>query len=111
MESIKIILYAPSTGKQPFADWLHKHDKNSQALVLARIARIRLGNFGDCKRIVGGNGLHELRIDTGPGYRIYYGRVGETIVILLVGGDKGSQSRDIEKAKQYWLDAKEQNLD
>jgi putative addiction module killer protein len=66
-----------------------------------------LGNFGDCKLIKGGEGVSELRIDYGPGYRIYFGKDKATIVALLIGGNKGSQTRDIAKAKRYWLDYKE----
>ena len=73
----------------------------------ARLNRIRLGNFGDCKRV--GGGVEELRIDFGPGYRIYYGRRGSLLVVLLCGGDKGTQARDILTAQKHWkeyLDAK-----
>ena len=73
----------------------------------ARLNRIRLGNFGDCKSV--GSGVEELRIDFGPGYRVYYGRDGVLVVILLCGGSKRAQDRDILKAKGYWgkyLDAK-----
>lgn len=66
-----------------------------------------MGNFGDAKMIKGGEGIWELRIDYGPGYRVYFGKQGATIVILLTGGDKKSQNRDIAKAKRYWLDYKD----
>ena len=69
-------------------------------MVRARLNRIRLGNFGDCKSI--GGGVEELRIDFGPGYRIYYGREESLVVILLCGGDKKTQARDILRARQYW---------
>jgi putative addiction module killer protein len=63
------------------------------------LARLRLGNFGDARRV---GDIFELRVQFGPGYRIYYGRDGDRIVILLCGGDKGSQARDIERAQGYW---------
>jgi putative addiction module killer protein len=66
-----------------------------------------LGNFGDSKIIKGGDGIWELRINFGPGYRVYFGKKGTTIIILLLGGNKGTQERDIIKAKKYWLEYKE----
>lgn len=63
-----------------------------------------LGNFGDSKAIKNGNGIRELRVDFGPGYRIYFGMKGPVVVILLLGGDKNSQNKDISKAKNYWND-------
>src|ERR1700690_1599213 len=69
-------------------------------VVRARLNRIRLGNFGDCKPI--GGGVEELRIDFGPGYRVYYGREGPVVGVLLGGGDKRTQTRDILTAQKYW---------
>lgn len=65
------------------------------------------GNFGDCKPV--GEGVSELRIEIGAGYRLYYGRYGQTLVILLCGGNKGSQPTDIQCAKDYWADWKRRN--
>jgi putative addiction module killer protein len=82
-------------------------DVRAVGIVRARLNRIRLGNFGDCKSV--GGGVEELRIDFGPGYRVYYGREGSVVVVLLCGGDKRSQVRDILTAQKYWkeyLDAK-----
>ena len=70
------------------------------AIVRARLNRIRLGNFGDCKLV--GGGVEELRIDWGPGYRVYFGRQGSLVVVMLCGGDKKSQAKDILKAQRYW---------
>ncbi len=70
----------------------------------ARLARVQLGNFGDTKGV--GEGVLELRIDYGPGYRVYLGRDGSAVVILLLGGDKRTQSKDIDTAKKYWADYK-----
>lgn len=102
-----IVIYVTDTGKEPFSDWQDKLDKKMKAVVMKRLDRIRLGNFGDSKRLQEANGIWELRIDHGPGYRIYFGKEGSTIVILLTGGDKKSQTKDIAKAKQYWLNYKE----
>lgn len=104
---MKIVIYSTSTGKSPFYDWQNKLDENTRALVRTRLDRICLGIFGDSKLIKGGYGVWELRIDFGPGYRIYFGKKGKAIVILLVGGSKGSQIHDIAKAKLYWLECKE----
>jgi putative addiction module killer protein len=82
-----------------FRDWLAVlRDKQAAAIIRRRITRLELGNFGDTKMI--GDGVGELRIDFGPGYRLYFTRRGQKLVILLCGGDKGSQARDIAKAKQ-----------
>lgn len=75
-------------------------DIKTQVKIDLRLARLRLGNFGDSKNL--GYGVYELRIHYGPGYRIYYGLEGKTIVLLLCGGDKGSQKRDIKKAMAFW---------
>lgn len=107
MKIMDIIFYTTDTGKQPFADWQAKLVPKTEAVIIGRLARIRCGNFGDCKPIRGSNGIYELRIDYGPGYRIYYGKSGATILVLLVGGCKSSQGRDIAKATQYWLDFQE----
>lgn len=106
---LKTIVYTDSTGKQPFAEWQKSLSKEPKTVVLTRLARVRAGNLGDYKPIKNGEGIYKLRIDFGPGYRIYFGKQGTTIVVLLAGGDKGTQSRDIAKAKKYWLDFKEQH--
>jgi putative addiction module killer protein len=92
-----------SNGRSPYLEWESKLDKAVRAAVRVRINRLRLGNFGDSKVIKGANGLYEIRIHLGPGYRLYYGKARETLVIILCGGgDKGTQTRDIQKAKEYW---------
>ena len=83
---------------EEFADWLdHLRDQRAVARIQIRIRRLSLGNAGDTKPI--GEGVSELRVDYGPGYRVYFTQRGLLLVILLCGGDKASQSRDIEKAK------------
>ena len=111
MSLIKTIIYQTSTGKEPFTEWLVGLDKTTRAVVITRLKRVNLGNFGDCKLLQKASGVWELRIDYGSGYRIYFGKQGTTIIVLLVGGDKGSQERDIAKAQQYWLDYKGLNYD
>lgn len=69
---------------------------------MVRLNRLRLGNFGDCKSV--GDGVFELRMMFGPGYRVYFGRDGERVVMLLCGGDKDTQQKDVELAKHYWRD-------
>ena len=82
-----------------FADWLRSlKDKPAQKRIAQRLVRIEAGLFGDAKSV--GDGVSELRVDVGPGYRVYFTRRGNTLVILICGGDKSSQSRDIAKAKQ-----------
>jgi putative addiction module killer protein len=107
MELIKIIIYSTKTGKEPYSNWEDKLDKQIRAIVRNRLERIRLGNFGKVKIIKGSKDIWEIILDIGPGYRIYYGKKGTAIVLLLVGGEKKTQERDIEKAKQYWLEGKE----
>lgn len=75
-------------------------DRQTKARILTRIDRLRLGNFGDCESV--GGGVYELRIHFGPGFRVYYSLQGEQIVLLLCGGDKSTQARDIESAQAYW---------
>jgi putative addiction module killer protein len=95
--------YYRSGGHRPFIDWLEQlRDRQARARIQARIARLALGNFGDCKAI--GGGVLELRIDWGPGYRVYCARVGQVLILLLCGGDKTTQQKDIENAKTYLQD-------
>jgi len=98
--------YISRAGRDVFDDWLSElADCRAQAKIAARINRIAAGNFGDCKLLRGG--LCELRIDWGPGYRIYYAMLGKNGVLLLSGGDKRKQSSDIERALGYLKDYKE----
>ena len=97
--------YVCPDGSCPFNEWLASlRDQQARARIRARINRVRLGNLGDCKSV--GGGVWELRVDYGPGYRVYFGMVGSKLVILLCGGDKRSQSNDIKNAIEYWEDYK-----
>ena len=80
-----------------------KLNRTARGIISSRLVRIRLGNFGDCKSIKG-KGIYELRIHFGPGYRIYFGKKGKKIILLLLGGDKKSQKKDIHKSYQMWQD-------
>jgi putative addiction module killer protein len=102
----KLVEYKDKNGKSPFKLWLNElQNQKAQVIIDARLTRVRLGNLGHCRAV--GGGVLELKIDFGPGYRIYFGQDGESLVVLLVGGDKKSQASDIKKAKLYWLDYKE----
>lgn len=103
---IEIQRYVSRAGRDIFGDWLADlKDVRARAKVAVRIDRIATGNFGDCKALR--EGLYELRIDWGPGYRVYYAMIGRQIVLLLCGGDKRKQSSDIERAFEYLEDYKE----
>lgn len=96
-----VIVFRTATGKEPFTDWLNGlRDGRSRRRILQRLFRLESGNFGDCKAV--GGGVSELRFFFGPGYRVYFGEDGDTIVVLLCGGDKSSQRRDIRQAQTYW---------
>ena len=98
--------YRTQNGRVPFTDWFESlRDQKTRTRIRGRLTRLEVGNFGDCQSI--GGGVFELRIHFGPGYRIYFGKVANTILLLLCSGDKSSQQRDIERAKTYWRDYKE----
>jgi putative addiction module killer protein len=102
---IEIRHYLTIAGKDVFESWMQSlADDKAEARVAARINRLARGSFGDCKPV--GCGVWELRIDWGPGYRVYYGMVGRTCVLLLCGGDKRKQSSDIAAAIGYFEDYK-----
>jgi len=98
---MEIRYYQTSTGEQPFVAWMEGL-KDRQARIEARLARV--GNLGDVEPA--GEGVMELRTDWGPGYRVYFARVGQLIVLLLCGGDKRTQQRDINRAKDCFEDYK-----
>lgn len=101
----RIETFVASNGKVPFEEWLRSlRDKASKARIFSRIDRLRLNNFGDCEPV--GEGVFELRIHFGPGFRVYFGLVGKEVVLLLCGGDKSSQSRDIADSIRYWKEYK-----
>jgi len=95
--------YTNPVGQDLFARWLDGlRDRQAQARIAARMLRLVNGNFGDCKPV--GSGVWELRIDWGPGYRVYYGIQGKRVILLCDGGDKRTQSVDIERAIARWTE-------
>ncbi|MGO9649525.1 Addiction module killer protein [Candidatus Sulfotelmatobacter kueseliae] len=106
---VEIRRYLTNNGVDIVGEWLAGlKDARARAKIITRIDRIAAGNFGDCKSLRGG--LYELRIDWGPGYRVYYASVAEGCVLLLCGGDKRKQSPDIKRALEYLSDYKKRSL-
>lgn len=102
---LELRYYQTSAGAQPFVEWLQGlKDRQARTRIEARLARVAVGNLGDVEPA--GGGVLELRIDWGPGYRVYFSRLGEVIVLLLCGGDKRTQQKDIQRAKDYLEDYK-----
>lgn len=97
--------YLDSDGRRPIRRWLDDLDAVTRARVAKALVQLSLGNLSNVKS--GGGGVLELRLDFGPGYRLYFGRDGERLIILLVGGSKSRQQRDIETAHGYWEDYKQ----
>jgi putative addiction module killer protein len=102
---LEIRYYVAANGDEPFADWFAELEAIARAKVARAIARMEQGNLSNVKSV--GEGVLEYRIDFGPGYRVYFGRDGETLVILLTGGTKKRQQRDIDAAHAYWQDYKQ----
>ncbi|MDE0040494.1 MAG: type II toxin-antitoxin system RelE/ParE family toxin [Candidatus Poribacteria bacterium] len=102
----KIQIYVDQNGREPFTEWLKSiRNRRTQKRIQTRIDRLEAGNLGDYRSV--GDGVFELRFQFGPGYRVYFGESDNTIIVLLCGGDKSSQARDIEQAKTYWRAYKE----
>jgi putative addiction module killer protein len=100
---IEIEIYTTETGELPFTEWLESlKDKTARYRIKVRLDRVSLGNLGDYKPVE--RGVSELRLKFGPGYRIYFGYADKTVVLLLCGGDKSSQEKDIKRAIYYWED-------
>ena len=101
---LELRYYCNSDGESPFEDWFRDLDAAAAAKVTAALVRVEQGNLSNVKGV--GAGVLEHRIDWGPGYRVYFGRDGDVLVILLTGGTKRRQQRDIETAKDLWTDYK-----
>jgi putative addiction module killer protein len=102
---MQIRIYTDAQGRAPFEQWLHAlKDAQARARIRVRLTRLQAGNYGDCKPVR--EGIVELRIDHGPGYRVYLSRQGPVLVLLLCGSDKADQSKAIKDALSYLADWK-----
>ena len=98
-------IYRTEEDSEPFSEWLNNlRDEKAIAVIQKRLVRVALGNLGTYRFV--GDGVFEFKIDYGPGYRVYFVQIGEVVLLILCGGDKSSQAKDIEQAKQYWTDFK-----
>lgn len=103
---IELVRYRSGDGREPFGEWLRSlGDRATEARIRVRLGRVQAGNFGDCEPV--GEGVIELRIHVGADYRVYCGRYGNAIVLLLCGGSKNSQAADIKGAKELWSEWKQ----
>lgn len=101
VEQKEIEFYITKEGKILYEEWFEfLKDVKVQSIILKRLARVRMGNLGEWRSL--GEGVGELKIDFGPGYRIYFGQEGQKLIILLCGGDKNTQTKDIKKALEFW---------
>ena len=101
----EVIYYRTDKGEKPAQEWLNGlRDTVARTKVHIRLDRAKLGNFGDTQSL--GDGVNELKINFGPGYRIYYAMDGKNIILLLLGGDKSTQAKDIARSKEFWKDHK-----
>ena len=99
----EVIVYQTESGREPFNEWLDSlKDAKTVARIISRLERVELGNYGDAKSV--GEGVKELRYTFGAGYRVYFAEVENMVLLLLCGGDKSSQRRDVKTAQSYWQD-------
>ena len=102
MPAIQVLEYLDARGRSPYARWFERLNAPAAAKVATSLYRLAQGNFSNVKGV--GSGVFEQRVDFGPGYRIYFGKDGDTVVILLGGGTKQRQQQDISAAKRAWDD-------
>jgi putative addiction module killer protein len=102
MYTMQLLYYIEASGRSPFAEWFDGLSQEAAAKVAVALKRMEEGNLSNAKRV--GEGVLEYRINFGPGYRVYFGYEGGTIVILLAGGTKQRQQRDITVARKRWAD-------
>lgn len=106
---MRVLEYQDASGRSPFRRWFDRLDARAAAKVTIAITRLTLDNFSNAKGV--GHGVLECRIDFGPGYRVYFGRDGEILMILLGGGTKSRQGDDIAAAQERWADYKRRKKD
>lgn len=95
--------YTDERGRRPCREWLKTlRDIQARNRIRMKLDRLELGHFGDCRSV--GAGVFEFKVDVGPGYRVYFGLARDEVVLLLCGGDKNSQVKDIRRAQEYWMD-------
>ena len=101
MEKFTVLQYETPEGICPFKQWIDAvKETQTQARIFRYVRALSLENFSNCRPV--GSGVHELKINVGPGYRIYFGNEGKTILIILCGGSKKTQAQDIKRAHLYW---------
>lgn len=105
----ELVVYRTSNKNEPFNDWVNKLDLMYKRRIKRRVLQLQNNNFGDYKLLR--DGVYELRCHFGAGYRVYFEQRSGRFVILLCGGDKGTQNKDIERAISYWKDYKEKSHD
>ena len=109
LSKFELLRYQRDDSREPFTEWLNAvRDKVTQARIRECLRHVQTGNFGDCEPV--GDGVIELRIHIGPGYRVYFAQYGRALVLLLSGGDKRSQPDDIRRAKEHWLNWKRRQM-
>ncbi len=106
---MQLLYYIEVTGRSPFAEWFDRLSQEAAAKVAVALKRMEQGNLSNAKAV--GEGVLEYRINFGPGYRVYFGYEGKSIVIMLAGGSKQRQQRDIAAAKRRWSDYKMRKMD
>jgi putative addiction module killer protein len=102
---VTLLEYRETSGQSPFGQWFNALDRNAAARIVIALTRMGTGNLSNVKGV--GAGVFEYKVDFGPGYRVYFGKDGDTIVILLGGGTKKRQNRDIDAARERWQDYKQ----
>jgi len=101
-DPVEFEVYQSQNGRRPYLEWEEGLDRTTRIKIVSHLNRLRMGNFGSSKSLKGG--IYEVKVQFGAGYRVYYGKRGKHLVILLCGGDKGSQKKDIKMAREYWDD-------